>query len=94
MKKVRLELDQLNVESFSTTARNAPKPGTVHGQGSEWTDMETCQGDCDTVTVMGAMCECVTMGGHTCQARDAGCTVEATCAPVLYSADSCPDVCA
>lgn len=41
MKKIRLDLDRLSVESFATGDTDAPPRGTVHGQ---WSQRGTCDG--------------------------------------------------
>jgi hypothetical protein len=39
MKKIRLDLERLHVETFETTAAEPPARGTVHGQ---WSQPGTC----------------------------------------------------
>ena len=41
MKKIKLELDRLQVESFDTAAAESDSRGTVHGH---WSQMGTCDG--------------------------------------------------
>jgi hypothetical protein len=41
MKKIRLDLDRLHVETFATSDREVPARGTVHGQ---WSQRGTCDG--------------------------------------------------
>jgi hypothetical protein len=95
MEKMKLDLDQLNVDSFSTTTRNSPKSGTVHGQGSEWTELESCWGGCGTVSGP-AVCECqpLTFGSQeTCESQ------AAVACPADWTDGSCgrescgPDIC-
>lgn len=40
MRKIRLRLDELTVESFDTAERNGKRQGTVRGHG--WSDWEGC----------------------------------------------------
>jgi hypothetical protein len=47
MKKIRLELDTLSVESFRTTGSDTERRGTVHGH----LPMETQARDCDSLDV-------------------------------------------
>jgi len=56
MKKVKLDLDQLNVESFSTTPRNAPKWGTVRGHGCSGNEPSLAEPD--TASAM-EHCPCI-----------------------------------
>lgn len=62
MRKIRLEIEDLAVESF-TTANGEKKAGTVHGLqdsydgcGSEWSNCATCLEGCprDTMTCFGS----------------------------------------
>ena len=41
MKKLSLELDTLQVETFETAAADLPERGTVHGH---WSQVGTCDG--------------------------------------------------
>lgn len=71
MKKVRLDLEALRVESFSTAADDAAKRGTVHGQQQTvplCTRERTCHSACSWTDGFGA---CLTAG--PC------CTVDVTC---------------
>jgi len=56
MRKLRLDLDSLDVQSFATD-EETPAGGTVHGQsglcqstyyGCTYTDWETCENTCQT----------------------------------------------
>ena len=42
MDKLRLRMDELEVESFRTTEGQARKPGTVRGHGEDCTWVDTC----------------------------------------------------
>jgi hypothetical protein len=78
MKKMTLDLDQLNVDSFSTTAREPLKWGTVRGHGSS--ELEPCWGGSDETESGGAQCLCmpITLGGEACGSGPNVCYVECT----------------
>lgn len=78
MKKVKLDLDQLNVDSFSTTARNPLTWGTVRGHG--FSELEPCWGGSEETESGGVRCECmpITLGGEECGSGPNVCYVECT----------------
>lgn len=47
MKQIRLDLEQLNVESFDTTMPEVARRGTVHGHNETENDSQ-CYGVCHT----------------------------------------------
>ncbi|HST57935.1 MAG TPA: hypothetical protein VLK84_04590 [Longimicrobium sp.] len=62
-KKIRLEMEELAVESFATVERGGMPRGTVHGRDSRFGDCtyDTCQQQ----TVSGTMpCLCVSAAGE------------------------------
>jgi hypothetical protein len=42
MRKIRLDVDQLAVESFDTADGRGKQAGTVHGQSDEFTEFDGC----------------------------------------------------
>jgi len=54
MKKLKLEIDELRVESFTTAGRRA-RPGTVHGHDTQ--GAATCA--CDPGATVGTLLSCV-----------------------------------
>ncbi len=58
MKKIRLDLERLRVETFDTTVADPRARGTVHGQ---WSQVGTCDG-------LGYIATCQQGGtcAHTC----------------------------
>lgn len=84
MKKVKLNLDDLRVESFATTPPASSGRGTVFGQATE---PQTCGAGAtcyQTCTEVGVTCvnPCT---GNTCGASCGGTCFEDTC-------DTCPQV--
>jgi len=78
MRKIRLDVEELVVESFGTADGNGRKVGTVHGHyytqlagcvGSEFSDCATCLEGCpqDTMTCF-ASCH-MTDGNKVCKAE-------------------------
>jgi hypothetical protein len=77
MRKLKLEIDSLDVESFKTDDGD-DTPGTVHGASGWWcqstyygctyTDFESCAtcDTCDQNTCEGASCTCWTYENSTC----------------------------
>lgn len=66
MKKIRLDLDRLHVETFETADRDAAARGTVHGQ---WSQRGTCDGfvaTCQYGGTCGAGCGTVGCTGTAC----------------------------
>jgi hypothetical protein len=81
MKKLRLELDELAVESFDTAATDA-LGGTVHGQATEPASCSFCRATCietgcDTCDNSVDYCTC-------------NCTVDCPAPRTRYNPDSCP----
>jgi hypothetical protein len=80
MKKIRLELDTLAVESFDTTAGKSEERGTVHAHRPPYTEGLECESidvctnwDCTYAT------ECGTCGATNCGT----CYGEASCCPTF-----------
>jgi hypothetical protein len=66
MKKIRLELERLHVETFATGDRDATARGTVHGQ---WSQRGTCDGfvgTCQYGGTCGPGCGTVGCTGTAC----------------------------
>jgi hypothetical protein len=58
MRKVRLDMDALKVESFATAERGADKRGTVRGHSSpDFTCWQTCDRICPSISGP-APCDC------------------------------------
>ena len=70
MKKLKLNLTDLKVESFGTTSTKGLK-GSIHGQKYSWIGDRTCNGMIDTCGY-----ECETMDQVSC---DHGCYTEHFC---------------
>lgn len=72
MRKIKLALDALAVESFPTTAEARPPRGTV--AGNEYSQMESCDRLCDTTTNLGHTCAEATCGSdpNVCGTQGAG----------------------
>ena len=73
MRKIRLEIEELAVESFDTAGQGAERRGTVHGNSaySGWETCFTCQGTCQSgcgQTYQGTCARDATCGGmdNTC----------------------------
>ena len=85
MKKLKLDVESLHVDSFCATPADTARPGTVHGAmniqtitGCEYT--ANCQGD-DTFACS-AGCgtyACPTQGGETCFMCTFMCVTEIPC---------------
>lgn len=96
MRKVRLVLEDLSVESFDTTPDAArPGRGTVHGQGVAAEEQTQWPGQCDTYPNCPSPL-CVDTPLASCD--DASCrwtcgsSCNGTCQS-CYSCDSCQDTC-
>ncbi len=91
MKKMKLSLDDLKVESFQTTPESAAqKKGTVFGYITQ--DLTLCQ-ECPTNTC-GNTCQGPTCEG-TCDNTCQGPTCEGTCGEATCGqcAPTCPELC-
>jgi hypothetical protein len=93
MKKLKLDLDGLRIDSFDTTPANAvERKGTVQGQFD--TAVASCDGTCDnTCDGCSCCCTCCPSCGGTCET----CYTCGTC-PGQWSCDgscygSCGDTC-
>jgi hypothetical protein len=87
MNKLRLELDDLRVDTFSTTSHGHGAGGTVRGHGDS--DFEVCEPEsmnctnaCNTVPP-----QCQASGGGTCD-YTCGYSCQATCA-TCYLQQTC-----
>lgn len=91
MERIRLNIDDLRVESFDTTSEPPPKGrGTVFGQATEVDQTQCCSNVCGTAeTHCWGNCEteheCLTQG-YTCegcgtQYTETGCTMDT---PSIY----------
>jgi hypothetical protein len=98
MKKVRLELDALSVESFDTVARDGAADGTVFGQATYqaycsygYTCPETeCADDCGTyATDCGSCATCEGTCAATCDDPSCCPTQCGTCDPYCCCTCSC-----
>jgi len=78
MKKLSLDLDQLSVESFDTSAVGRPK-GTV--RGFDITDSTCYEIDCGCIS------------GGTCNTDCGQNTCDATCYDATCAGDSCVNIC-
>ena len=68
MRKIRLDLDELSVESFETNGAGAERKGTV--QAHAQTEWNTCQGDtCDPGNTCWDSCDGV-CGTYFCATQD------------------------
>lgn len=76
MKKIKLDLNDLRVESFETTLREAAAEGTVFGQTASY----------DTLTTCTAYAYCgETAGGNKCGGTSAACNPGPTnCAHLCF----------
>jgi len=82
--KIRLNVESLVVETFSTAEAAAPR-GTVHGYGSE--------APCDYIETAQATCECQNFTAQTACGQN---TCQESCAESCYGTcfgDSCYDTC-
>ena len=66
MKKIRLDLDRLGVETFETGAADHPERGTVHGN---WSQVGTCDGRFVATCQAGGTC------AYTCNKCTVYCTI-------------------
>lgn len=83
MKKLKLDLDQLKVQSFQTTQEQKKVQGTVYGQSVLTCDCtqgeDTCAASCQSCEQTCIECAytvyftCLTACGETCQAPTCGC---------------------
>ncbi len=80
MKKLRLDLDAIRVESFDTTAPKAAAAGTVRGHSG----YESCWGVTCSVTCAGTC-----YGQYTCEAYN---TCAHTC-DLVNTCDTCATLC-
>jgi hypothetical protein len=76
MKKIRLNLDALSVESFDTTAAEAKARGTVHGNAESFqvycSDGSTCyESACGSCVSQCGSCNDATCGETYCGSCDA-----------------------
>jgi hypothetical protein len=103
MHKLKLDLDQLIVESFDTNASGLARRGTVrafsHVCGPtviDFTCMNTC-GTCDATCSCGGSCggTCGCTGGYTCGGTCNGTCAEPTCNTCFTNCqqESCVYVC-
>jgi hypothetical protein len=84
MRKMRLDLDSLFVESFDTTAAPADAGGTVHGNAVTFqsycsdgrTCIDTCDGTCDT--------DCGTCASE-CLSCESYCSCPTVCGSCAYT---------
>ena len=86
MKKIRLDLDMLSVETFSTTGATAEARGTVNAhrpiytQGLECESIEICtRYDCPPETAATDCGTCAATGCGTCYDATCGATYCGTC---------------
>ena len=63
MKKLKLNLDELKIESFETLPENSQQVGTVQGQDIPWTDPPICTTEEITCA---ATCPATCFGHNTC----------------------------
>jgi hypothetical protein len=88
-KKIRLEMEELAVDSFATVGGDAVLRGTVHGRDSRTYDDYTCyyEIECQQQTVSGTMpCLCASAGEQyscdsTCNPNQCDC-MSAPCVSV------------
>ncbi len=83
MKKLKLDLDQLEVQSFETTKQQDQGRGTVYGHGVLTCGCtqgeETCAASCQSCQATCIECAytvfhtCLTACGETCLAPTCGC---------------------
>jgi len=94
MKKLSLDLDQLAVESFDTTAEAARSRGTVRGH--VLTDTTCGQFICDCPTGSGESCQADLCGSDVCESADCG---SINCPTAWHTCNkpscfySCPSTC-
>lgn len=91
MKKITLDLDDLKVESFETTAEASDAPGTVHGyitrdltlcdQCTDSTCGSTCGGSCSPTCTNTCAPTCAQTCSSTCDSTCSGCGGGVTCLP-------------
>ncbi|HEU4452740.1 MAG TPA: hypothetical protein VFR81_06755 [Longimicrobium sp.] len=88
MKKIRLELDTLAVESFSTTPRDAESRGTVRGHRPPFTEGYECESIefCETDACGTNVTDCGTCAATACGTCATNC---GTC----YDPSCCPTYC-
>jgi hypothetical protein len=84
MRKTRLDLDSLSVESFDTTATPADSRGTVHGNADTFqsycSDGRTCIDTCDyTCNQYEATCAGTCQGDASCCPTYCGTCYDYTC---------------
>jgi hypothetical protein len=82
MNKIRLELDTLAVESFSTTPTDAESRGTVHGHRPPFTQGLECASEvCETEGCATYATDCGTCAATACGtcATNCGTCYDATC---------------
>lgn len=75
MEKVRLTLDELQVQSFATTEQGAGRRGTVHGHDAPSDAVECPTADPAYGTCWGSCNGC----SDSCDCETANCTVEEEC---------------
>jgi hypothetical protein len=66
MKKIRLDLDRLNVDTFATIADEVDARGTVHGQWSQRGTCDAVVGTCQYGGSCGAGCHTAGCTGIDC----------------------------
>ncbi len=92
MKKLKLNLDDIKVESFETSANNLSAVGTVKGNAT-LTEYVTCNG-CTHITcgnTCGNTCNGNTCDGNTCDGTCDGNTCDGTCNVSCFG--TCNDTC-
>ncbi len=77
MKKLKLNLEELKVESFETTNKIFNKKGTVKGQTDNIVDSRTVLSDCDCPETY-----------DTCITEDP-CNTDNTCITCNYTCETC-----
>lgn len=108
MKKIRLDLDSLKVESFVTSEGGSSADGTVFGMGNTECD-NTCEGigyTCDNGNQCGGMsggCNYTAAGALTCTGGPGAtalcgggtyqCTVDPGCPTQVHDDDTCSPNC-
>lgn len=79
MNKLKLDLDQLTVESFDTNASGITRRGTVRGH-SDSCFLTDCQFTCaDTCNTCGASCGGGCGSGYSCGGTCGGTCVDPSC---------------
>ncbi|HET7231523.1 MAG TPA: hypothetical protein VFJ16_16050 [Longimicrobium sp.] len=71
MEKVRLTVDELEIQSFTTTERPAGKRGTVRGH-----DAPTDEVECPTYDVNWNTCQASCQCSDSCYCETAACSVD------------------